>query len=380
MQLEKDTVVAEGIIEDLIVNKKIFNPNINNYVIFCHSYYTIRPMLKILELIEDVCQSAKIKIFVNLSSLHQFLVSYFQNSPDISVVYIGYAGRSRRKLLDEIFILLHIIFLRLNLRRNNNIIFASRYHILHELFFSRLLRIGNNNHFSYIDVYSTEENDVAPKSFIQLSLSNKIKLLICKVVYGFPISYYSHFGQRACLGIDFKYINHRFNVIKEKDLNMIKIVKETKIYTVPYEIIYFDQGIHIFDNEIIDEKKYERLIIDLFKGLQDTGIPRKKIGIKYHPSVENNIYELLDYGTEIEKNIPAEFLKAESCRIVFSAFSTSLKAYGNNCSCLSIIDLLPWKDQASYIKYRERLIRDNNNCIIPKSISEFYTICLSSHP
>lgn len=362
------------ITNELIKNRKLFNPKLNNFIICCHSYYTIMPLLRILELIRSTYSVYNVTILVNLPSLRMFLTRVFHKKSNISIDYIGYERFSFRKpqrYVKEIATLFKF-FIKYRNITNTNIIFASRYYILHEYFIISILRHRRSNHFCYIDVYTEDKH--REQSIHRLPMRKKIKLWICKVVYGKRINYYS-MGNFFYLGLDINYIS-TFNIIREKELNVVTSNFTNYKIDVPYEIIYFDQSIHTFDDRIIDRSKFRVLILEIFEKMRRAGINREKIGIKFHPGGEKYL-SLLEYGHEIDRIIPAELLNLVNCKVIFTTFSTVLGSIEVDGIKISIIDLLPWKDKNTHSIYRKSQIEnleDQQMCFVPKSIEEFMGI------
>jgi hypothetical protein len=329
------------------------------------------PLLKILELIGASYFAYNVTILVNLPSLHMFLGRVFHNNSNISIEYIGYERCSFRKpqtYIKEVGTLFKFFFKYRNIA-NTNVIFASRYYILHEYFIISILTHRRNNHFCYIDVYTEDKR--REKSLDRLPIRKKIKLWLCRVVYGKHINYYC-MGKFFYLGLDINYIS-TFNIIREKELNIaISNFVNYKI-DVPYEIIYFDQSLHTFDDRIIDRSKFKLLILKIFEKLRRVGISREKIGIKFHPGGEKYL-SLLEYGCEIDRIIPAELLNLVNCKVMFTPFSTVLGSIEGNMTKISIIDLLPWKDKNAHSIYRKSLVENQQMCLVPKDIEEFMEI------
>jgi len=359
------------ILNELLSKKRVFNLSLNKFVIFCHSYGTVIPVLKILSLIKTYYSEYNITIVVNLSNLYLYLTKIFQGNSNISIHYIGLAGivLNRPQSIIKETLSRFKILIKYNNITNTNVIFSSKNFVVRDYFILRLLRGQRSNHFCYIDKFS--ELKVLRKRAEKLTIKKKLELFLVRIMYGKDLNYY-RLGRECFLGVNDNYLN-RLNVVKLKEMNSI-IINNYERYeiNVPFKIIYFDDGLFLED-KIIDQNKFKLLLTEIFKRINKIGIHKDKIGIKFHPSFKGYL-PILEYGTEIGDFIPADFLKARNCKLIFTVFSTVLNTFENDVIKISIINLLPWIDKERYKIYKKILIEDRQVSFIPQNIDEFIEI------
>lgn len=357
---------------NLKINRMLYNPLLNNFVIFCHSYPTISLVFKILSLIETSYSNHRVIIIVNSSAIWSYLMKIFQDDSNITVDNIGSAGISLKRpysVTKEIITRLKLVKKYKNIS-NTNVIFSSKNFIIRDYFVLQVLRRQSNNNFCYIDKFSETDND--REKVDKLTLIKSVGLFLNKTIYGSNLAYYCK-GKILFMGIDDNYLNE-FTHVELKEFDKIDINRHQKYkISVPCKIIYFDDALYKFSNRIFDQEKLKKLVFELLKRISETGISKEEVGIKFHPNGEKYLH-ILKYGKEINKFIPAEFLEADNCKLIFTAFSTVLNSFGKDVVKISIIDLLPWVDKETYKRYKKYLIEDLQVSFIPQSIDEFTEI------
>jgi len=357
--------------KELEKNERLFNLALNKFVIFCHSYPTIVVLFKLLRIIKSSYSSYRVTIVVNMPSLFLYLERMFRNDPNIGIYEIESSKLTLKKpfsLIKEI-ILKYKLLHRFRYVSNANIIFSSKNYVFRDYFILQILKLNKSNNFCYIDKFY--ENVVKRKKAYKLPIIKKLGLFFLRKIYGRDLGYYS-LGNILFIGISDSYLN-TFKTVRLQELGHVDIDYKRYKISVPYKIIYFDDDLFSFSNRILDLKKFKQLLVKLFSRIEQVTVNKDEIGIKFHPGSKGYL-PILRYGSEIKSHIPAEFLIANECKIIFTVFSTVLNSFRKDVVRISIIDLLPWSNQETYRTYKNLLIEDREECLIPKSIGEFIKI------
>ena len=97
--------------------------------------------------------------------------------------------------------------------------------------------------------------------------------------------------------------------------------------------------------------------------------PKEKIGYKLHPGRENDLF--MEFGNKIENYIPAEFLFNEKVKIIITPYSSALSHIENKL-CISLIDLIPNKNQKLKVYIKDRLKKMSVGKLkFPKTLKDF---------
>jgi len=350
-----------------------------DFLLFCHSYPIIQPVIKVVNDLLKREYRGKIRILTPFESIDIFLKMIFKTYDNVEIIYIGKKTKIQKRIrgiswLKEYYDLRKI---RKNVssETNLNVVFFSRAYAVREYYILNALKARSNNrtfYINYVDFY----NKYGRFTKEHLSLAQQIRAGILKMLYGKNLTYY----KRGMTNTFAEMIDDRFM----QDIDVINVEgdifghdKEIEKYKVKtkYKIIYFDDKL---GPEYIDQDSFKKTVCEMFEQLHKIGLKKEEIGVKYHPgsSCEDKSDKLLKYGTEISRYIPSEFLKIENCKAIISGASNSLhKKQDTAIKKISLIDIYGWNNKEAYWQFRNGLIKQcGEELFIPKTMIELVDI------
>ena len=152
--------------------------------------------------------------------------------------------------------------------------------------------------------------------------------------------------------------------LNNDDKVSLNCIPEHRRISIPQsiEIIYFD------DPTV--NQQHLKLKKDILRSVFQILDNKNKVGIKFHPGFKKD-NELLQYGIDLNVDLPSQFLSYKHCKIAISFGSWALSEVSiGKLSGICLIELEHFSDKLFYKAIRERMDKINDNLFFPESIEE----------
>lgn len=341
-------------------------------VFFATSYLVIPALLYFVE--KEIMKKKEIIIICELYSMYKLLelfnFKFFSNK--INLIYLenfelNNFGKIKKTFLYlyEFFYIRQIYKKKLKKLNNSNIYFFHTVYIERISFFIKKLSLKNNIILSDVNIKKITGILKKENYFKKIIYSKDIEKII--------------FNKTECSILTEKYLNKYvnkmidYNKIKEKS-NKIneKYKKKMNINFSNYDLIFFDQPLLDYIEDLEKKNEFEKKISEIFEE------NFKNILIKNHPSMNS---PSLNCKANIEKYIPAEYLYNFKTKYYITYFSSSMFEIKNiNNKYIMLFYLIPIKNKEKKIETEKYILNRINNkkIFLPKSFEELIDIIKSN--
>ena len=332
--------------------------------LFFHSYLDIPLILKLAE--ENYDNDSQTVFIVTKIQLVELVNKIFKDDKSKKVLFLNVPIRSGLvlKQIEEVRYLNKVLRSELT-EGNADVYFFSMYYTHIEYYVLEKLKTisGNKIHYCY---------DPKMKFSIDSeTLKSRFQSLVFKLFFGKNISIKAS-GTQLVSVIEKAFFDD-VEMISKEEIDRRVSAESRYFIDYDFQIAFF---FSCLDNyEFINVDGVLSLVQKIKQYLVEKDIANKDVGIKYHPFHKRKLFEN-ELENEIPAYIPAQLVRLDSAKIIFSIFSASMfSEIYNDIVKISLIDLVEWNNQEMYQKMKAYLV-DNcqENIYFPRAFDELEDI------
>ena len=256
--------------------------------------------------------------------------------------------------------LLKKIFDNLKYKEKSSIVFFSQDAVYRDFYLlNRLQHKSLNNYIYFIIAVDIIDVDNAT------TLLDYWRLMIFRFLYGKDLRLVRKSKTRMTR-MDNRFLNNIISLeLNDDDKVSLNCIPGNKRISIPQsiEIIYFDTP--------TENHQHLKLKKDILRTVLQIVDNKNKVGIKFHPGFKKDS-ELLEYGIDLNIDLPSQLLSYKQCRLAISFGSWALSEVSiGKLSGICLIELEYFSDKKFYRAIRDRMDTINENLFYPESIEQF---------